>query len=100
MCLAAYPYRRSIIPRITTAAAGSHTHRSSLRMICAPLLEKNRRTLTGETSIGRHGKKYLTLLNGANRATPRPSLVSISSKGCERVEANKKRQTTHGSGWL
>jgi len=28
-------------------------------MICAPLLEKNLRTLTGETSIGRHGKKYL-----------------------------------------
>jgi hypothetical protein len=94
-----YPYRRTIIPRITTPAAGSHTHRSSLRIICAPLLEKNLRTLTGETSIGRHGKKYRALLNGAQRATPRPPLVSISSSGCERVDKNKKRKTIHGSAW-
>jgi len=68
-------------------------------MISTPLPEKNRLTLIGETSIGRHGKKYLAWLNGANRATPRPPLVSISSKGCERVDTNKKRKTTHGAGW-
>jgi hypothetical protein len=69
-------------------------------MISTPLPEKNRLTLIGETSIGRHGKTYLALLKGANRATPRPPLVSISSKGCERVETNKKRKTIHGVGWL
>ena len=59
-------------------------------MISTPLLEKNRLTLIGETSIGRHGKKYLALLNGANRATPRPPFVSISSKGCEGVSSDLK----------
>ena len=96
-----YPYRRTIIPRIHTPAAGSHTHWSSLHMICTPRREKNLRTLMGETSMGRHGKKYRVLLNGANRATPRPPLVSISSKGWERVDTNKKRKTTHqGEGLL
>jgi len=82
-----------------TAAAGSHTHLSSLRMICTPLVEKNLRTPIGETSIGRHGKKYRVLLKGAHSATPRPPLVSISSNGCERVEQNKKRKVTHVPGW-
>ena len=94
------PYRRIIIPRVHTPAAGSQTHRNSLYMICTPLLEKNRCTLIGETSIGRHGKTYLALLKGANSATPRPPLVSISSKGCDRVDTNKKRKTTHGLMWL
>ena len=67
---APYPYRRTIIPRIYTPAEGSHTHLSSLRSISTPLLEKNLRTPIGDTSIGRHGKKYLALLNGAHRATP------------------------------
>jgi hypothetical protein len=63
-------------------------------MICTPRWEKNLRTLKGETSMGRHGKKYRALLKGANRATPRPPLVSISSKGCESVDRNKKRKIT------
>jgi len=70
-------------------------------MICTPRRVKNLRTPMGETSMGRHGKKYRVLLNGANRATPRPPLVSISSQGCERVEKNKKRKITHeGEGLL
>ena len=67
---APYPYRCIIIPRRYTPAEGSHTHLNSLRIISTPRLEKNLRTPIGDTSIGRHGKKYLTLLNGAHRATP------------------------------
>jgi hypothetical protein len=46
----------------------------------------------GDTSIGLHGKKYRSLLNGANKATPRPPFVSISSNVCESVDKNKKRK--------
>ena len=70
VCQAPYPYHRPIIPRKYMPAAGSHTHLSSLRMISTPLLEKNLRTPIGDTSIGRHGKKYRALLNGDHRATP------------------------------
>ena len=70
VCQAPYPYHRTTIPRKYIPAEGSHTHLISLRIICPPLLEKNLRTPIGDTSIGRHGKKYLTLLNGAHRATP------------------------------
>src|SRR5919202_2565985 len=88
------------MPRIYTPAEGSHTHLSSLCIICTPLTEKNLRTPIGETSIGRHGKKYLVLLNGAHKATPWPPLVSISSNACDSVDTNKKTKTTHGWGWL
>ena len=70
VCQAPYPYCRTITPRIYTPAEGSHTHLNSLHMISPPRLEKNLRTPIGDTSIGRHGKKYLALLNGAHRATP------------------------------
>jgi hypothetical protein len=70
VCQAPYPYRRTIIPRIYTPAEGSHTHLNSLHIISTPRLEKNLCTPIGDTSIGRHGKKYLALLNGAHRATP------------------------------
>src|SRR5262245_45141802 len=62
---------------------GIHTQSSSLRNTAAPRDEKNRLTPIGETSIGRHGKKYRTALNGATKATPRPPLVKASSSPCE-----------------
>src|SRR5262245_57359233 len=86
------PYARSVCPKRNTTAAGSHTHLSSLTRMRRPQAEKNRPMSIGETSIGRHGKKYRLLVTGANRATPSPPLVSISSKACDRVDTNKKKK--------
>src|SRR6187549_739104 len=49
----------------------------------------------GDTSIGRHGKKNLSLLNGASNATPRPPLVNISRNGCVAVTKPKYRASFH-----
>src|SRR5205823_12240846 len=73
---------------------GSHTHLNSLSITRIPHFEKKLATPIGDTSIGLHGKKYLSLLNGANSATPRPPFVSISSKECESVDINRKRKIT------
>jgi hypothetical protein len=45
--------------------------------------------------IGLHGKKYLSLLNGANKATPSPPFLSMSSSVYERIDGNRKRKTGH-----
>src|SRR6185295_7733442 len=69
------------IRRAETAiiADGSQIHRASLTRTRSPRGEK-KPTPIGETWIGRHGKKYRWLLNGAKSAMPRPPLVSASSR--------------------
>ena len=79
---------------INTIAEGAHIHFSSLSITRFPHSEKKLPTLIGETSTGLQGKKYLSLLNGASRATPSPPFVSISSKGWESVDKNKNRKIT------
>src|SRR5687768_564281 len=88
-----YPYRRARCPSTNINADGSHTHLSSLKITRTPHSEKKLPMPIGDTSIGLHGKKYLSLLNGANRATPNPPFVSMSSSGCESVDKNKKMKT-------
>jgi len=61
----------------------SQIQRNSFVKIAAPLAEKNASTLSGETSIGLNGKKYLVLSNGAKKARPRPPLVIASRTPCE-----------------
>jgi hypothetical protein len=63
-------------------------------MTRVPHLEKKLATPIGDTSIGLQGKKCLSVLKGANRATPRPPFVSISSSECDSVDTNKKRNIT------
>jgi len=41
-------------------------------------LEKKASIPIGETIIGLHGKKYLPLSNGDNRAIPKPPFVNAS----------------------
>ena len=60
---------------------GIQTQKNSLLKISQPRSVKNPETLIGETLIGRKGKKYLSLLNGENNATPNPPLVLASSNG-------------------
>lgn len=59
-------------------AIGSHTHNNSLIITLKPQLEKKGLIPIGATSIGVHGKKYLVLSNGDNKAIPNPPLVNAS----------------------
>ena len=70
------------IPNI--AKLGIQIQSTSLPMTASPRPLKNPAPI-GETSIGRHGKKNRSLLNGANKATPKPPFVNISSKVCDEV---------------
>ena len=60
--------------------AGIQIQRSSLSNTAKPFPLKNRESDIGETTIGRHGKKYRVLSHGENNATPRPPLVIASKK--------------------
>src|SRR4051794_7673576 len=68
---------------------GSHTHLISLKITVSPRCEKKPKPM-GETSMGLKEKKYLSLLNGANRPTPRPPFVIASSSGCDNVDNIRK----------
>src|SRR4030095_13044733 len=75
-------------------ALGIQIHKISLAMTANPRSLKNPMPI-GDTSIGRQGKKNLSLLNGANSATPKPPFVSISSKGCVAVTSAKYKAGFH-----
>jgi hypothetical protein len=81
----AWPIRKAI-------PEGSHIHPISFASISNPLCEKKLPTPMGETLIGLHQKKYLSLLRGEKKATPNPPSVSASSNGCDSVDRNKKRK--------
>jgi hypothetical protein len=74
---------------VKTSADDNHTHSSSLINTRAPQSEKKLAILIGDTSMGLQGKKYRSLLNGENRATPNPPFVSISKSGWDKVDENK-----------
>src|SRR2546422_5131489 len=59
---------RTSPPTRMTTAAGSQIHMSSLAMTCTPQWLKNAPIPIGETTIGRHGKKYRSAENGAKKA--------------------------------
>jgi hypothetical protein len=69
-------------------ALGIHIQIISLVMTPKPRSLKKSMPI-GETSIGRHGEKNRSALNGASNATPRPPLVNMSSSGCVIVTAAK-----------
>src|SRR5207244_6989077 len=73
---------------------GNHFHLTSLTITRAPQSGKKLPMVSGDTSMGLQGKKYLSSMNGANRATPNPPFVSISSSGCDKVDKNKNRRIT------
>ena len=57
---------------------GNHIHKSSLLITNKPHGLKNPLIPIGETMIGVHGKKYLALSKGDNKAIPNPPLVNAS----------------------
>jgi hypothetical protein len=65
---------------ITMMKEGSHTHRSSLLITAKPHRLKNEATPTGETTMGRHGKKYLVISKGDNKATPKSPFMKASRR--------------------
>src|SRR5437879_8476803 len=64
-------------------------------MIAAPSPLKNRPTPTGETLMGRHGKKYRAVSNGEKNATPNPPLVRASSMPCDTVTRKNRPTRDH-----
>src|SRR5258708_11552020 len=58
--------------------AGIQIQRSSFCRTAKPRSLKKRVTEIGETTIGRHGRKYRVLSNGEKNATPNPPLVIAS----------------------
>jgi len=57
---------------------GSQIHKSSLLITTKPHLLKKPLIPIGETIIGVHGKKYLELSKGDNKAIPNPPFVKAS----------------------
>lgn len=90
-----YPFfliLRTIVAVSKIRPAGSQIQIISLKITFSPRSPKNLKPI-GDTSTGRHGKKYLSLLKGVKSATPEPPLVSISSSGCEKVDNEKKTKS-------
>ena len=73
---------------------GTQIQIASLAITVNPRLLKKPSPI-GDTSIGRHGKKNLSELNGASNATPRPPSVNMSRNGWDSVIAAKNRATFH-----
>jgi len=67
-------------PIAIRASEGSQMKKNSFNSTAIPHSEKNARIESGETSIGRKGRKYRFSLKGARNATPRPPFVMASSK--------------------
>ena len=57
---------------------GSQIHKSSLLIANKPQVLKKPLIPIGETMIGVHGKKYLALSKGDNKAIPNPPFVKAS----------------------
>lgn len=76
---------------------GIHTYIISLVSALNPLLLMNAFRPIGETFSGVHGKKYLVVSNGDNKAMPRPPSV-IASRMPWLAEMMKKNMTNvhHG----
>src|SRR6185369_13794148 len=62
---------------------GIQTQVTSLRRISNALPSKKARTLNGDVTNGRHGKKYRRLSNGTKNPTPSPASVNASRNPCE-----------------
>ncbi len=72
------------------AIAKSQKRANSERMTRSPRGVINPAADIGETGIGRQGRKYLELSNGAKNATPPPPLVIASKSPCDAVISAKK----------
>lgn len=70
-------------------SANSHRITRSPRAVINPAADM------GETGIGRQGRKYRVLSNGAKKATPSPPLVIASKSPCEAV-INAKNVASFG----
>jgi len=51
--------------------------------------------LSGDTTIGCHGRKYLVSLKGEKNATPRPPLVMASKTSCKKPLAKNTQKQRH-----
>ncbi len=78
----------------TIEIPGTQIQRASLPRTNKPR-ELKKSAPIGETSMGLHGKKNRSLLNGASSATPKPPLVSMSNNGCESVTHPKYNASFH-----
>ena len=65
--------------KITINKQGTQIHISSFIKTVKPRELKNLLMVSGETSIGVHGRKYLLLLIGDSSAMPLPPLVMASN---------------------
>jgi len=74
---------------------GMSIQTNSFFMTLKPLGVRNRFRLIGDTSIGRHGKKYRSLLKGEKNATPRPPFVMASRMLCKSPLAKKTQKERH-----
>jgi hypothetical protein len=74
---------------------GTHIHISSLNRTVNPLGLRNLSILSGETSIGVHGKKYRSLVKGDSRAIPLPPFVRASNIPWLAVRTKKYKKYFH-----
>ena len=81
-------FRRISHEAVANKILGTPIHKTSLSSTSIPRSLKNPEPM-GDTSIGRHEKKNLSVLKGASSATPSPPFVSISRSGWETVTAAK-----------
>ena len=81
--------------RYTIKNKGIQIHTISADKTAAPQPLKNDPIPIGETGIGRYGKKYLVLSNGANKAIPNPPFVNASNIPWDIVIKKKKINFAH-----
>src|SRR5690348_1558704 len=68
---------QTVVPK---RIAGIQSQSNSLFITSAPRPLKKRRMEIGATTIGRQGRKYRSLSNGAKKATPKPPFVMASRR--------------------
>ena len=77
------------------ASEGIQIHANSFFKTSRPREVKKAATPIGETSIGRQGRKYRPVSNGAKNATPNPPFVIASRRPCDAVTMKKYPASIH-----
>ena len=81
--------RLLIIPTINAPRHGNPIQIASFCRMPKPRSVKNREATTGETRMGRQGRKWRALSKGEKKATPSPPLVMASKRPCEAPQKNR-----------
>jgi len=83
---------RMTAEKAATREEGNQIHQNSLLITIKPQLPMKAAMPIGETMMGLHGKKYLPLSKGDNKAMPRPPLVKASRTPWLAVKREKYRE--------